>query len=153
MGAATKKVTEAQDKDNTDAITPIKTVGVSKRAGLCLPVANVKRRLRNEINGAKRCSVGAAIWTASTVESVMRMVVEESALKCKRCGKNEISTTHIIEAVRNHKDLGAIFAGFSFSSSKLLGRPGDVVLSRRAVNKKLIKKGKDPKYKFKALAT
>ena len=114
-----------------------KSISKSSRAGLVLASARLSGHLKQRHG---RVSGAAGVFLAAVVEDVLGQVAEQAAGVASKAGSHRVGVTAIGEAVRTEENQ-KVFAGYTMVTERVLPRPGNMLLTSTAIEKKKKKKG------------
>eukprot|EP00930_Biecheleria_cincta_P024937 TRINITY_DN177_c0_g1_i1.p1 TRINITY_DN177_c0_g1~~TRINITY_DN177_c0_g1_i1.p1 ORF type:complete len:189 (+),score=56.95 TRINITY_DN177_c0_g1_i1:118-684(+) len=91
-------------KTKKDSLDKKKVNTTSSKAGLCFPVARLRKSLK-EGGYAKRIPIGGAIYLTAVIEYIVAEILELAGNSAKEQKKNRIIPRHIQLAIRNDEEL------------------------------------------------
>ena len=108
--------------------------GSAKKSGLIFPVGRVGRLLRKG-RYSRRVSGGAAVFLASTLQSLVSEVLELSS-KTIAAGSKRITPRALTLAVRHDADLGALLSNVTLSRGGVVASQLSKVEKKKKASKK-----------------
>jgi len=120
----------------SEAIAKRKPMGKSVRAGLVLASARLGSHLKQRHG---RVSGAASVFLAAVVEDVLGQVAEQAAGAAAKAGCHRVGVSAIGQASRTEESL-KVFAGYWLVTERVLPRPGNLLLTSSAIEKKKKKK-------------
>lgn len=109
-----------------------KSITKSSRAGLVLTSARLTSHLKQRYG---RVSGAAGVFLTAVVEDVLGQVAEQAAGMAAKAGSHRVGVTAIGEAIRT-EDNQKVFAGYTLVTERVLPRPGNMLLTSTAIEKK-----------------
>lgn len=109
-----------------------KSITKSSRAGLVLTSARLTSHLKQRCG---RVSGAAGVFLTAVVEDVLGQVAEQAAGVAAKSGSHRVGVTAIGEAIRT-EDNQKVFAGYTLVTERVLPRPGNMLLTSTAIEKK-----------------
>lgn len=109
-----------------------KSITKSSRAGLVLSSARLGGHLKQRHG---RVSGAAGVFLTAVVEDVLGQVAEQAAGVAAKAGAHRVGVTAIGDAVRMEESQ-KVFAGYTLVTERVLPRPGNMLLTSTAIEKK-----------------
>ena len=109
-----------------------KSMSRSERAGLSLTSSRINTLLKS---GGSRVSGAASIYLTAAVEELLDGVLEAAVAQTSEGSSNRVGVSAVAAAIRS-EDLKKIFSGYTLVTDRVLPRPGDMLLTSKAIAKK-----------------
>jgi histone H3/H4 len=104
----------------------------SERAGLKLASSRITAHLKTEHG---RVSGAAGVFLTAAVEELLACVIKGAVEHAQSAGSGRVGITSLVAATRG-EEMRKAFAGYTLCADRVLPRPGNMLLTSKAIEKK-----------------
>jgi histone H3/H4 len=130
-GALEKESTAAAPQEEPPARAR-KAVSKSERAGLQLTSSRITAHLKARQG---RVSGAAGVFLTAAVEELLACVIKCASEHAQGVGATRVGITSLVAATRG-EEMRKAFAGYTLCTDRVLPRPGNMLLTSKAIEKK-----------------